>query len=129
MSRVSEKLDRERRRALERVLELFRENAEERLETQKCLYEHEDENARVRHFLSVSRFLSDADRTEVRLGLCALGAKLLLGEDRYGDRTEDADDRNNNQHFDQSESRTGCMSDKSVFHIRSIIDVTRRRLE
>ena len=62
VSRVSEKLDRERRRALERVLELFRENAEERLETQKCLYEHEDENARVRHFLSVSRFLSDADR-------------------------------------------------------------------
>ena len=62
MSRVSEKLDRERRRALERVLELFRENAEERLETQKCLYEHEDENARVRHFLSVSHKLSDADR-------------------------------------------------------------------
>ena len=54
-------LDRERRRALGRTLELFRENAEERLETQKCLYEHEDENARVRHFLSVVA-TSDADR-------------------------------------------------------------------
>ena len=46
------------------MLELFRENAEERLETQKCLYEHEDENARVRHFLSVvaTSDASDADR-------------------------------------------------------------------
>ena len=53
----------EARAALERLLESFRENAEERLETQKNLYEHEDENARVRFFLKSDGALeSEAER-------------------------------------------------------------------
>ena len=80
---------REARAALERLLESFRENAEERLETQKNLYEHEDENARVRFFLKSDGALeSEAERKKCVVAVAENEAACL----RY--RTEiDVSDR------------------------------------
>jgi kinesin family protein 18/19 len=77
------------RAALERLLESFRENAEERLETQKNLYEHEDENARVRFFLQSDGALeSEAERKKCVVAVAENEAACL----RY--RTEiDVSDR------------------------------------
>ena len=77
------------RAALERLLESFRENAEERLETQKNLYEHEDENARVRFFLqSDGASESEAERKKCVVAVAENEAACL----RY--RTEiDVSDR------------------------------------
>ena len=77
------------RAALERLLESFRENAEERLETQKNLYEHEDENARVRLFLKSDGALeSEAERKKCVVAVAENEAACL----RY--RTEiDVSDR------------------------------------
>ena len=77
------------RAALERLLESFFENAEERLETQKNLYEHEDENARVRFFLQSDGALeSEAERKKCVVAVAENEAACL----RY--RTEiDVSDR------------------------------------